>query len=136
MSIEIEKQNTRLNGLMFKALDHGVNSVRNGGPLVPFVMTEKSLHRFENDLLEVAKEKAESYLSQLSNEQVVALAYDGYITTEDGAKYDAIFIKAFDRHESRGILLAQRYKPKKFLGKLETIGNPALVEYIDNPLLK
>jgi hypothetical protein len=133
--MEENKENLRLNDLMFKALDHGIDSIREGGPLVPFVMTETTLNRFVNDRLEVATEKAEEFLANQKNEKVIALAYDGFVTIE-AKKYDAIIVKAFDKDDERGIVLAQRYRPKGFLRKLQTIGNPALMGYQENPLNK
>jgi len=125
------EQNVRLNDLMFKALDHAVDSVRSGGDLVPFVMTEADLHRFVTTTLQESKARAEDYLRSLS-EPLAVLAYDGYLTLE-GNKYEAVFVKAFDRTQDTGILLAQRYKPKKFLSKFTPIGNPAVVEHPPNP---
>ncbi|HEY1424936.1 MAG TPA: hypothetical protein VGF20_15900 [Candidatus Acidoferrum sp.] len=127
-------QNTKLNDIAFKALDHGVDSVKaSGGPLVPFVLTESKINRFVAESLEEGKKKAEEFLSTQSGEPVVALAYDGYLTLT-GQKYDAIFVRAFAKEEELGIVLAQRYQPAKFLRKFQTIGNPALVERPRNPL--
>ena len=36
-------QNVKLNDLMFKALDHAIDSIASGGELVTFVMTENNL---------------------------------------------------------------------------------------------
>ena len=48
--------------LAFAALDHGIDSVREGGSLIPFVMTEsdegRTLDRFASDLLEDAVAQA------------------------------------------------------------------------------
>jgi hypothetical protein len=101
---------------------------------VPFVMTETTLTRFASDRVEHGKAQAEAFLAQQSNEQVIALAFDGYLTRE-GVKTDAIFVQAFDKNEEKGILLAQRYRHKTSDGQpFKKIGNPALVAYPDNPL--
>jgi hypothetical protein len=74
--------------LAFAALDHGIDSVREGGPLIPFVMTERdearTLDRFASDLLEDAVAQAVAHVqasrSQPGTRHV--LAYDGYLTDE------------------------------------------------------
>lgn len=129
----MEKENVRLNDLMFKALDHAVDSVSSGGPLIPFVLTESGIQRFMDEDLEVCKLKAEEFLAAQHNEIVITLAYDGFITVQ-GEKSDAVFVKAFDRNEAKGILIAQRYSPKKLLSGFKTVGNPVMVEEVDNPL--
>jgi predicted nucleotidyltransferase len=52
--------------LAFAALDHGIDSVREGGPLIPFVMTERdegrTLDRFASDLLEDAVAQAVAHV--------------------------------------------------------------------------
>ncbi len=126
------EQNVKLNDLMFKALDHGVDSVSGGGDLVPFVMTENNLQRFVASTLEESKEQAEKFLISLRDEPVAALAYGGYLTTE-GKKFSTVFVKVFDLNEDKGILLVQRYEPKAFLRKLQLVGNPGVVERPLNP---
>ncbi len=126
------QQNVKLNDLMFKALDHGVDSVSGGGALVPFVMTETNLQRFVASTLEESKEQADKYLVGLKGEPLAALSYDGYLTIE-GKKFSAVFTKVFDLNQEKGILLAQRYEPKRFLRKFKLIGNPAAVEHPSNP---
>ena len=129
------EQNIELNNLIFRALYHGVDSIRAGGNLIPFVITEKNLQRFVSETLEDSKNKAEEHLLTLKDEHRVALVYDGFFTV-GGIKYDAVFVKGFDRNDEKGILFAQRYKQKKLLSKFEVIGNPAIVGYPLNPLYK
>ena len=74
--------------LVFFALDHGVNSVRDsGGPLIPFVVYEQDgelkLQRFVTERLEEGPEQArEAIAASPENVAAYALAYDGYITIE------------------------------------------------------
>lgn len=120
-----------LAALMFLALDHGVDSVRGGGPLIPFLMTEgreKKLQRFVTERIEQGLAKAQQAASSLNaTTSSYAIAYDGYITVE-GAKYDAIMVEAAERGATTGFLFAQRYKPKKgFFSRFKTIGNAAFL---------
>ena len=121
----------KLMGLIFVALDHGVDSVRGGGPLVPFLMTEgreKKLHRFVTERLEEGLAKAQEAASSLdATTSSYAIAYDGYVTLE-GAKYDAVLVEAGERGAATGFLFAQRYKPTKGLfSRFRTVGNAALL---------
>jgi hypothetical protein len=125
-------QNVKLNDLMFKALDHAIDSIASGGELVTFVMTENNLQRFVTSTLDESKERAEEYLIGLKGETLAALAYEGYLTLE-GTKFNAVFTKAFDVNEEKGVLIAQRYEPKGFLKKFNIVGNPALIEHPSNP---
>lgn len=125
-------QNVKLNDLMFKALDHAIDSVASGGELVTFVMTENDLQRFAASTFDKSKELAEEYLIGLKGETLAALAYEGYLTIE-GTKFSAVFIKAFDANEEKGVLIAQRYETKTFLKKFNIVGNPTLVEHPLNP---
>ena len=119
--------------LAFAALDHGIDSVREGGPLIPFVMKEsaegRTLDRFASDLLEDAVAQAVAHLqasrSQPGTRHV--LAYDGYLTLPTGERFDAIYAEGVEAGTEVVMALAQRYRPKRSLRKFETIGNPALL---------
>jgi hypothetical protein len=118
--------------LVFLALDHGVDSVReSGSPLIPFVMfvnnDELMLQRFVTERLEEGPEQArEAIASSPESVMAYALAYDGFITIE-GAKFDAILVEASERGRPAGVRMAQRYSIKESLQSFETIGNPALL---------
>ena len=117
--------------LVFLALDHGVESVRDsGGPLIPFVIIEqgdkRGIQRFVTDRLEEGPERArEAIVASPPSVTAYALAYDGYITIE-GTKYDAILVEASERGRPAGVLMAQRYTIKE--QNFEMIGNPVLLE--------
>ena len=123
----VSEPGERLMELVFLALDHGVDSVRNSGPLIPFLLTEgdkKDLQRFVTERLEEGVARAQEAASSLdADTQAYAIAHDGYITVE-GARYDAILVEAAERGSPTGFLFAQRYKPKKgIFSNLKTIGN-------------
>ena len=119
--------------LVFLALDHGVDSVReSGGPLIPFVVYEEDgeikLQRFVTDRLEEGPEQArQAIAASPASISAYALAYDGFITVE-GTKFDAILVEASERGRPAGILMAQRYSINGSSGSFETVGNPALLE--------
>jgi len=113
--------------LIFLALEHGLDSVRGGGPLAPFLVTdgrERNLERFVTERLEDGLARAQEFASSLDAATTAyAIAYDGYVTVE-GTKYDAILVEAAERGSPTGFLFAQPYKPKKgFLSRFKIIGD-------------
>jgi hypothetical protein len=121
----------------FVGLDHGINSIiDNGGPLIPFVITEtegqRNIQRFVTENYEHGPILAEKYLKELSIKPLRALiAFDGFVTL-DGEKTDAIIIRCFDHSEKEGIILAQRYV-RKLEGKgIEPIGNATFLGTEEN----
>jgi hypothetical protein len=113
--------------LVFAALDHGVESVKDGGPLIPFVVTDsaegRDLTRFAAETLEEGQEQARRHASS-SGADRVAVAYDGYLTVE-GARSDAVFVEAQERGTASSVLFAQRYRPGGRLRGFATVGNAA-----------
>jgi hypothetical protein len=118
--------------LLFAALDHGIDSVRGGGPLVPFVISERNgertLARFVHETLEGGLAEAVAAIKRdpPGAGQRSVLAYDGYLTAPDGIRYDAIFAEALEADGSVTVM-AQRYRPGKMLRRFETVGNAALL---------
>jgi hypothetical protein len=118
--------------LLFLGLDHGIDSVRGGGPLIPFVITERNgdrtLARFVEETLEAGIERAIASIraAPIAPGDRSVLVYDGHLTLPDGDRSDAIYAEAL---EADGVVtvMAQRYRPKRRLRGLETIGNPALL---------
>jgi hypothetical protein len=118
--------------LAFATLDHGIDSVREGGPLIPFVMTERggdrSLDRFASDLLEEAVAQAVAHVQAVRSQPGTrhVLAHDGYLTLPTGERFDAIYAEGVEAGAEVVMALAQRYRPKRPLRKFETVENPAL----------
>src|SRR5258706_8641614 len=118
--------------LVFLALDHGVESVRDGdGPLIPFVIFEqdgkRELHRYAAERLEDCERQAREAVATLPpSVTAYALAYDGFITVQ-GTKFDAILVEASERGRPAGVRMAQRYIPKEHPRDFQTVGNPALL---------
>ena len=117
---------TKFNDLIFQALDHAIDSVSGGETLVPFVLTPSGINRFVADTLEKGKEEAEKFLKNNTDEPIISLAYDGYLTVE-GEKADAIFVKGLNRTKGEEVILAQRYQQIASENGFKTVGNPVLV---------
>jgi hypothetical protein len=122
-----------LTDLAFVALDHGIDSVRESGPLIPFVMkehgSERTLTRYAAELLEDGVAQAVSSVQSGRDEPGTrhALAYDGYLTVPGGERTDAIYVEAVEAGRDGVLVLAQRYRPKRALRKFDTMGNAALL---------
>ena len=113
--------------VVFAALDHGIDSVRGGGPLIPFVLEEgeagRSLSRFAAERLEEGVEQARAHASASSQDRV-AVAWDGYLTV-DGERSDAVFVEAQERATPSSLVFAQRYRPGGRVRRLDIVGNAA-----------
>ncbi len=138
--MDFKNASKELMDLIFFGLDHGIESVKGGGLLIPFIVNDtkgkRKLERFVTERIEEGKEKAEEYLKKINPiPQYAIIAYDGFVTIE-GKKYDAILVKGFEKGQDKGYVLAQRYKPKAFLKSLKIIGNAAFIGDEDNILKK
>jgi hypothetical protein len=129
---DLNKISQEYSDFIFLGLDHGINSIKDGGgPLVAFVMTktgeQKQLDRILTDRLEDAPIEAEKFLKAIRPRPKLALiAYDGYATVK-GERNDAIIVRSFDTSEEDGLIFAQRYIPKKGESGIESYGNSALM---------
>jgi hypothetical protein len=118
--------------LILYALNHGVDSVREGGPLIPFLLTTGSgrptLARFVADSLERGREMAQEAANKLpADVRLYAFAVDGYLRGQDGQPQDAIIVEAGQRGESVSLLFALTYRPKDVTQDLQVLGQPKLV---------
>lgn len=141
--IDFKNANKKLVDLIFFALDHGIDSVKGGGPLIPFAVAEtngkKTLNRFvpeDFSKMDECLQKAHAFIANISpTPDFVAITFDGRVTIQ-GEKTDAIMVKGFDKTQDEGFVFAQRYKPKAFLRKLKTIGNAGYLGNEPNPMKK
>ena len=62
------------------------------------------------------------------------IAFDGFITWEE-KKYDAIFVKAFDKTQDEGFEFCQRYVPRAEGNGIQPIGNSAFIGKTNNILI-
>jgi hypothetical protein len=126
----------RLQDLLFFGLDHGIDGVREGS-LIPFVVVDgpdgRGVHRIVDgtpDRIDLdgsvrrAVDFTRERMAQAPDVPMV-LVYDAYLRLED-ERFDAVFAEAVDQGDVR-MVIAQRYRPKAFLKKFETIGNPGML---------
>ncbi len=116
---------------IFTGLDHGIDSVRGGGPLVPFVIVEhdgeRKLHRFvvgDPFELEESVAKATDYARETAGQSGdrLVLVYDAYLRMNDD-RFDAIYAEGIEGG-APATIIAQRYRPRGWIRGLDTIGNP------------
>ncbi len=126
-----------LNDLLFKALDHAVDSVSTGEDLIPFMLSEsaqgqRTLQRFLSDRLELSVGQAKSAAANLSNEVVrYAIAYDAYVTVA-GERFDTVVVEAGERGAGPGWSLGQRYRKPSGGHQFEVVGNPMLLGKVED----
>lgn len=118
--------------LAFMVLDHAMDSLAGGSPLLPFAVTEtagkRGLQRVASGSLEEMLAKCRAFLVTQTGVDAAALAYDGYLTL-DGVRTDAVYIEAQAPGMTAAACLHQRYVPVPDGSgpdvAPELIGNPA-----------
>jgi hypothetical protein len=127
--------------LILFALDHGLESVRDGGPLIPFLLTTGSgrptLQRFVTDSLDRSREMAVAAASQLpADVNLYAFAVDGYLRAEAESSHpqDAIIVEAGQRGSGFAFLFAQTYRPQDVTQDFQVLSQPACVGETTNRL--
>ncbi|MBT2522329.1 hypothetical protein [Arthrobacter sp. ISL-28] len=135
----MDEYSEELVNLAFMALDHAIDSVVSSGvDLVPFVIREKGdqrhLQRYVAGQLQESVAAARQSVRDEPLPDRIALAWDGFMTTQDG-RQEAVFVESYEQGTPAGFILAQRYQRAGFLKKKrESLGNPALVEKNTAPL--
>jgi hypothetical protein len=66
------------------------------------------------------------FAKNAGNSNRVVVSYDGFVTA-NGAKMDAVMVVGRERGAADTVVFAQRYTPKKFLKKFQTVGNAAFL---------
>jgi len=129
-----------LGDLIDLAFNHAGSSVEQGGPLVPFVLSERGKKRDIQRCLVAGRTKDEWDLGasvQKAREMVRsrparadrALAiFDGRLGTSPKDKEDAFFVEAFETGMPAAALLAWRYRPGDQPGGFKFKGEIALVD--------
>lgn len=129
---DINTQDFKFMDLIFSGLDHGIHSMNDGiGLLVPFLLTQidgkKDLERFLTEEYEEGIRLAELSLKNLNPKPDFAvIVFDGYINWKE-KKYDALFLRAFDKTQDEGFELCQRYITKKDKNDIELIGSTIFI---------
>lgn len=113
--------------LTFLALDHSLDSIENGGPLIPLVLadtsTGRALRRFAAETLEDGVASARHFVQDDDGWHRACLSYDGYLTVAD-VEYDAIHVRAWDRETTTAIHVAHCYVPGTPDVPLQRISGP------------
>lgn len=118
--------------LLFAGLDHGIDTVRGGRELTPFVVTQvhgqRSLARMAADTIGDAVRQGSRLIREtdLAGDDCAVLVYDGYLETTQDGRLDAVYAKGRDA-SGHVVTIAQRYKPKAFLRAWQPIGHPAML---------
>jgi hypothetical protein len=125
--------------LMFKGLDHGIGSIQDSeGLLIAFSIfgqdEELEIVRFETDNVEDGQTQAQEYLTNMDEKPPFAIiAFEGIVTMED-KEFDAIIVEGFEKNDTTGYVLAQRFERKTTKSKFEAIGNAAYLGNCGNVL--
>ena len=118
--------------LLWMGLDHGIGSLKGGGPLVPFVIVEQAgerhLSRFvagppnAMDLEASVQQAVAAANDEAGKVDRLVLVYDAYLRMADD-RFDAVYAEGVE-NGTVSIVVAQRYRPKGRFRGFETIGNP------------
>ena len=113
--------------LALLTLDHALDSISEGGALIPLVLAEgaggRNGHRFLAETLEEGLAKARQFVAEDTGWRRAVLAYDGYLSVGD-QRNDAVYVLAWDRDSSTACAMAHRYVPGSEQEALQRVGNP------------
>jgi hypothetical protein len=134
---KMERPNEKLLNLIFKAMDHGVDSVINtNGPLFPFAMIEDgkgevTLARFTTGKnADEARQHARAFVAAEVNCVRYAVAADGN-ATENGQRIPAVMVEAGQRGEPNGFCMIQRFESSPNCRYAKTVRNPGIIAFPD-----
>lgn len=141
MSEELQLSDAYLS-LVEDVMNHALDSISEGGPLIPFVMYEREgerqMQRFmvgddqEWDL-EASVEQAREFIEGLGGgADLAALAMDGRIDVDD-QMVDAILVHAYETGMESSYFFAQRYRSADDPEGFDLIGE-GIVAAEDEPL--
>ena len=126
---------------MLFALDHGIESIKikGKGPLVPFIVTEingeKDVTKFFTPHLEDGLSEAIRYLKEEKKSHFAVLVYDGFLPL-NGKKFNAVIARGYDRTDTVGYALGQRYVPSGFFSFFKLIASKVFLGNADSLLKK
>ena len=108
-------------------LDHALDSIEQGGPLIPLVLADtddgRQGHRFMAATLEEGLAQARAFVGQNTAWRRAALAFDGYLTNAEG-RCDAIYVLGWDRDSGAAVKVAHAYVPGEETQPLQRLGDP------------
>jgi hypothetical protein len=132
----INQADKKLVDLMLFALDHGVANIRikGKGPLVPFVVTEangeKEVTRFFTAHIEDGLSEAIRYVKGEQKSHYVVLVYDDFLPL-DGQNFNAVIARGYDRTDTVGYTLGQRFRPSRFFSFFKLSGGKVFLGNAD-----
>jgi hypothetical protein len=109
LEVRVRELTDELMAVVVLAAEHAIDSVRDGGPLVPFVLSESE----------------RGTRRRAGDEAVVACAYAGQLGTGPDAQH-AVFVEA-RAGRAPAVVFAQCYRPRRRLRPLRCLGNLAFV---------
>ena len=137
----INQADKKLIDLMLFALDHGVANIRikGKGPLVPFVVTEangeKEVTRFFTAHIEDGLSEAIRYVKGEQKSHYAVLVYDDFLPL-DGQNFNAVIARGYDRTDTVGYTLGQRFRPSRFFSFFKLFGGKVFLGNADALLPK
>lgn len=131
-----------LQDLALLALGHAMSSIEEGGPLVPFYITESDgkralfrcvATRNEDEMdLEASVAAARDQIRQTSpRPQLAVLAMDAFINDEDQGRTDAIVVEAYNQGDETGWVFVLPYATNEGESSPTPIDDPAVVAVCD-----
>ena len=135
----INQADQRLVDLMLFALDHGIENIKikGKGPLTPFVVTEingeKEVTRFFTKNHKDGLSEAIRHLKEERKSHFAALVFDGILPIND-QKFNAVIVRGYDRTDTVGYALGQRYVPSGFFSFFKLAGDKVFLGNADSLL--
>ncbi len=135
----INQADQKLVDLMLFALDHGIENIKikGKGPLTPFIVTEingeKEVTRFFKNHHKDGLSEAIRYLKEERKSNFAVLAFDGILPMND-QKFNAVIVRGYDRTDTVGYTLGQRYVPSGFFSFFKLTGDKVFLGNVDSLL--
>ena len=131
----------KLVDLMHYGLDHGIESIRvkGKGPLVPFIVTEingeRDITKFYSRHPEGGLSEAIRYLKEERASHFAVLVYGDVLPLEE-KQFNAVIARGYDRTDTVGYALGQRYLPSRFFSFFKLAGTKVFLGNADCLLTK
>lgn len=132
----LQEASKELMGHLLFALNHSLDLKRDGvDPMMPFAVVikgdSKTLKAFAGDTSDYGDKLFDQMIGEEHPDYAV-YAFDSYLTIE-GIRYDAVLLKAYDRHDKEIYLVGQRFIPKSEREEFRQLGNPGFLGTEENP---
>ena len=124
--------NEALMDVAFAALDHGVDSIEHGGPLIPFVMWRPGRAGRCSGSWPITSGTRSSTafacsLRCTADAHIAAIVRTRPSWSIPGTRADAVIVEFYERGGAHSGLLGQRFVPGEPERALERVGNPAFL---------